>query len=511
MNFLTHHHYGLLQGEVGLLLVAVLGSGMALGLLLVVSPHVVRVLLLATLLALCSDALLGRGPLHVVLPLYLVCYLVSLWLTRDHATEIVAFSFLVLIASIFVLPGEGELQSGYKVRSNLSRQADLPPLIHIVLDEHIGIEGIPTDVPGGGLLKEELKGFYAENDFKLYAGAYSQYFQTRDSIPNLFNFSSSDTSYRNHRAGSTYVLEKNRYFQLLAERGYVFRIYQSNYIDYCQDADLNIASCFSHSYNSINDIQALPIASVEKARFIFFSLMDTSRTAREIRDFYNKIQGWLGERNVDLPHWYAGAIRVGPIPALSAFEHMRQDVVEGAQGTVFFAHLALPHFPYVYRSDCQVREKVSDWLNWSSEDAPGSLSNTSASRATRYERYFEQIQCQQAMLRTLFADLRRAGIFDEALIILHGDHGSRILEHRPNEQNRDVLTATDYVDAYSTLFAVKWPGIGPDYDTGAAPLQLLLSSLFDEPVDISAPRHVYLEAYGHAMPREPMAPIGMGR
>ena len=58
----------------------------------------------------------------------------------------------------------------------------------------------------------------------------------------------------------------------------------------------------------------------------------------------------------------------------------------------------------------------------------------------------------------LFEQMRKLGLYDEATIVVHGDHGSRISLHSPSYLNRDNLTPEDYRDIYSVLFAIKQPG-----------------------------------------------------
>ena len=45
----------------------------------------------------------------------------------------------------------------------------------------------------------------------------------------------------------------------------------------------------------------------------------------------------------------------------------------------------------------------------------------------------------------------------------------------PIVANKDRLIASDYIDAFSTLFAVKAPGLDPAYDTRTVAIQDLLA------------------------------------
>jgi hypothetical protein len=51
--------------------------------------------------------------------------------------------------------------------------------------------------------------------------------------------------------------------------------------------------------------------------------------------------------------------------------------------------------------------------------------------------------------------MRELGIYDDAFIIVHGDHGSRISLHSAHKLNQEKLTPEDYRDLYSTLFVIK--------------------------------------------------------
>ena len=54
----------------------------------------------------------------------------------------------------------------------------LPPVVHILLDEHIGIEGLGGDAAADAM-KERLRSFYVNNGFRLFGGAYSEVSSTR--------------------------------------------------------------------------------------------------------------------------------------------------------------------------------------------------------------------------------------------------------------------------------------------------------------------------------------------
>jgi hypothetical protein len=81
----------------------------------------------------------------------------------------------------------------------------------------------------------------------------------------------------------------------------------------------------------------------------------------------------------------------------------------------------------------------------------------------------------------MFDRWRQTGLYDRMLIIIQGDHGSKISLHRPVAANKDRLVPSDYTDAFSTLFAVKAPGLEPAYDTRMVAIQDLLPAVASAP------------------------------
>jgi hypothetical protein len=63
----------------------------------------------------------------------------------------------------------------------------------------------------------------------------------------------------------------------------------------------------------------------------------------------------------------------------------------------------------------------------------------------------------------------------DAIVIVQGDHGSRIMQLEPTVASR--ATRDDYIDNFSTLFAIKSPWLGPGYDRRMASITCLMGML----------------------------------
>src|SRR3546814_11294539 len=77
--------------------------------------------------------------------------------------------------------------------------------------------------------------------------------------------------------------------------------------------------------------------------------------------------------------------------------------------------------------------------------------------------YFQQVECTTVHISELLDALDAPGRASDAVVMIHGDHGSKIAVTEASESNSSRLAEADYVDAFSTLFAVRAAGIEPGY------------------------------------------------
>jgi hypothetical protein len=197
---------------------------------------------------------------------------------------------------------------------------------------------------------------------------------------------------------------------------------------------------------------------------------------------------------VALPAWGQAVSRVGPLAVLPVLQQLEADLRSASRGQAYFAHLLIPHYPYVLDENCGVRASIAQWLYNVSPAARSELEpNSATSRSERYRNYFSQIRCEQRLLGRLFAAIKAAGLWSDALVIVHGDHGSRIVRYAPVARNAARLGLPDFNDAFSTLFVVKSPRLASGVVHERAPLQSLLREALALPPAAVA-RQVYLRS-----------------
>lgn len=334
-----------------------------------------------------------------------------------------------------------------------------PPVVHILLDGFIGPDGLPKH-PGSARAREDILDFMQTFGFQVFPRAYSRYSITRDSMYSVFNFS--HDGYTAKGQGVTrkqHRLEANAMFEMLAGAGYGIRVFQTDFLDFCAFGENEAERCW---------------------RYLQPNLL-AGRDQRELRTRVSAlVHTLLGQSVLISGRVAAGAWLEDAEVAVhdpQVFEELENDILAGAAGRYFFAHALLPHAPFVFGRDCSPRYAEESWLTWQANKAQYSSDPEDRPRQLRIGLYQDQQACALASLTRLFEAMQSAGAFDQALVVLHGDHGPFISRRRPALKLRGRLGVEDYRSNFSTLFAVKFPHGKFAVDDRALSLGLLMEAV----------------------------------
>ncbi|HEU4938838.1 MAG TPA: sulfatase-like hydrolase/transferase [Vicinamibacterales bacterium] len=477
-SYLQFNRLGVTNPEVILAVLAIVAVALVLGAVSTRSPAL-TVVVLAALLTFFID-IQAREPGLKRLGLAFIALSIVLWLLRRHAARIVSLMMATVLALSFV-PSRSQAAS----RDNMSNghgtaagRADLPLVVHVLMDEYIGPEGIPVDLAPEGF-KQQFESFYVDRGFRLFGKAYSEYPKTMWSIPELLNLSpthfvpglmSADSSDNN------YHLARNDYFERLARLGYIVRVHQSTYIDVCPDN--GAAACRTYSTSSLDMLPRLNVPVATKLAIIGGTFLGQSEAYSRTKEKYQTTRLRLQRVHIPLPKWNWEQGTPAPVGTMPMFDAVAEELSKAQRGTFVFAHFLLPHYPYVYNASCE-QPRASTFLNRNDYDranVPGGIMNVPEGRAERYRGYFQQMLCAQKKLDGLIAAIPPS-LRQDAIIIVQGDHGSRISLVDPTTVAKVEPSASDYADMFSTLFAVRSPSIEHGYDTRLTPITCLLRSL----------------------------------
>ena len=362
--------------------------------------------------------------------------------------------FATFFLSSFLVEPTAEHWKTTKPDIQNTRNVELPPYIHIVLDEHIGVEGILPGFDDGENLTRSLTRSYDQLGFRQFTRAYSRYKITKGSFSSFMNFSPKAAPGYKNRTG----LKSNKLFESLSKRGYSIIVFQSSILDLCEKNEISttVSSCYTYPFSplleSLNN-STLPVKS--KALVILNTIV--KRTG--LISLINKLsESSLGVA-MGLPEW---PIRVclNCIASETVIANLDQSIEKLERGQAIFIHLLWPHAPYQsYQSDC-------------SPDI--SLSFESGLFQNRYTRYIKQIGCSQEKVLALIRKIVAMESFEGGTIVVHGDHGSRVYR---NQKTEFLPGSIKSMQAFSVFFAVFSDGYDSGVDRRPLPIDVLLRNL----------------------------------
>jgi hypothetical protein len=401
------------------------------------------------LLFLFADLQLDLKPTLSTLFLPVGC-LVFAFLFARHRAALVTVSLMAFFGSALIRPMSSALASTTTMVDSVERSG-LPPIVHIVLDEQWGIGGLRA--VGDTSTANFLTNFYLARGFEVHEAAYSHYMWTTESLPQILSMGEVPSLSPDTRRGGidfTVRLRRNAYFEELRRLGYGIRVYQNTYLDLCGDSAQTVAACHLVSANSIANIGTLEgslrMRAVLGARFYLGTRSD------------------VFQRLTRQPNKWNRAVTGG---AILSMNRLTSDIL-GNQGggNAHFLHALLPHRPVQVDANCRILDDPSEIFSY---ELPA-LPKDSAWRAV-LRSYAGQVRCAHKVLAEVLDAIDRTAGSDNSIVIVHGDHGSRIGTRGPPGESLQSVSA-DLLNAnYSTLLAVRRPGVPSAVHAEPVPVQ----------------------------------------
>ncbi len=457
----------LVLGAVALILAAASGAAAAM------RPRVVRPIVLTLCVVVLLDTLLGlRGVVEGVVPgqrlgagLVLMAVsggvLAAVRKAGTHLSAALAIFLVVLAGSIVITrtPKAYAARTDSAEARDLSARwaeqgpfEDLPIVLHLVFDELMSSGAMTDDLPGGAETREAFQALAEKHRLTLFDSVYSRHFFSAIALPNLVS-----PAYEGHTDIDQVFLEQqqdfsaNSYFDDLESRGYRTVVFQSALLNFCTSPAVDHCEVLD-SFDPAGVADAALAARTSELLQVILRTYDPSYSSS------------VGRRLLGLAH-EAGA-DVGVLGVADRFDVQKFPSWFGRfatfaasvpRGTHVFAHFLVPHAPYLLREDCSLGG-VYDAGYYLSTRYP--RSDLDDKRSEYYAAYLAQVRCVVDQLDMLLTAISRTDRYRDAIVLIHGDHGSRISAGNILEDFED----RDLVDNYATFFAVKSPASPPGLD-----------------------------------------------
>ncbi len=423
-----------------------------------------------------------------------------LWAIRLHAAPILLVFAVVLAATTVVR--DQPLNVAAPVRPADSGAAlartwsdagafdtTLPIVVHIILDELTAPGAVDAGLPGGAAFAARLRDFGRDEGFRTFDSIYARHALTHHGIANLVNaeYEGRSASFE-LSARLVPALEENAYFRDMAARGYRTAVFQSAVLDYCASADVDLCETFPSYDPAAGDQQG------RDGRAGALHVWDTVLAAYQ-PSFLASAGAWITRRAFGLQHRPDGVLGVANRYDVqgfpSWFDRFGAFAARVPRGTHLFAHVLAPHSPYLLTKDCVVGGEFDSGYYLSDRFPEGAQREQARDRY--FGLYFEQATCVVDAAERLVHTLVQNPRFDDAVFLVHGDHGARISSGFVAEDFR----RRDFVDNYGTFLAVKAPELAPGLDCTFMSLPEVVAAVLQTgrtPVAARPPRSVLVES-----------------
>lgn len=337
--------------------------------------------------------------------------------------------------------------------------ADRPDIayLHIILDEQLTpIADHPTmpDIEG----RQEVVDVYLDHGFQLFGRADSEAQETFQAVSAIFGLNEDITNFVELAEPSpySYRVADNQLLQRLLETGFAPTIITSNYLGLCSD-DPRVTCHMYRLHDMMSGADFLGWQPIKRLQYALVMIdNDLKWGSRAVMGYrglavrFAKLVGWRYE-----PH---EAI-MPPLTNLAMLKDLSASVAQMEAGDALIAHLLVTHRPFLFDRDCNVNE-ISAWRY------PLYPTRTEIDPSA-FEAFWDQSICAHRELEELFESIDGRS---DLVVIVHGDHGSRLLSRTPlNTQ----------IDSRATLLAVKAPGFEPGLITSTVPLQATFADIFE--------------------------------
>lgn len=382
----------------------------------------------------------------------LICYFLTPVLVRHipNGFPLVVFVFgCVFGLPSFFAPSDPFLVNREAEVAVVSSDRAEVAYLHIILDEQLSpIVDHPTMPPVVG--REEVIETYLVHDFRLYGRADSVAQETYQAVSAIFGLSENDDNHIKQPEDNPYiyVVDDNQLVQRLLDSGFAPTIIGSNYLGLCSE-DPRV-TCRRYAMNDMMaGAELMGWRPFRRLQYAMIALSNNYIWGSRLLIGYrgpailmSRLFGWQYQPYESM---------MATVTNLSLLEGLPATVAGLERGDALIAHLLVPHRPFVLDRDCSFND-LPDWRY-------PLFRHTTQLDPSSYEAFWDQSICTHRRLTDVLEAVEGR---DDLIIIVHGDHGSRILSK--TEMNT-------HVDSRATLLAVRAPGIEPGLMSSTVSLQ----------------------------------------
>src|SRR5262249_28484791 len=284
-----------------------------------------------------------------------------------------------------------------------------------------------------------LEDFFTSRGFRVLRNARSASAKTRFSFNNFLTGKDEDNVTEippvANLPESKYYLKTNSYFDNYRDQNYIVHSVYSKFLRLCPSVVTDEVSCRMYNTFARSGSMASRHSSPEYYLWLFAASLAADLYSRS--DFYHWLSDALNHfKGSNWSDWIAPRL-----VSLELLDQLQREIEGAKRGQLYFAHLLLPHDPFVLNESCQLGGEPAD---------------------TMEKAYWAQVKCLISKLDPFLKAVGTNPALNDAIILFHGDHGVRFswgdsLEGLDEDAPR-------MLDHFNAFVAFRAPGFGPGVD-----------------------------------------------
>ena len=335
---------------------------------------------------------------------------------------LVALFLLLNIASKRVAPQIDVLAGAKETAAEDQKDEKADNLIYLIMADHGGYKAMVED--WGKLFPEEdeqlkdlhprfVENFYRSAGFRFYPSAYQRFGDKYLNVAQMLNpalteithdlFSLDDSSYFVSSEDVKVFSVKNDLFKELSKKGYALNVYQTYPFDFCKDGENKIKKCVTYPA-PLGALYHTNMTVQNRVMLLFGHFLNSSPAGKKA---LTALRGKFPRSK--FPYLYNPLSDSLPVGQGDVLYRLTEDVKKAKGKNVFFAHIDLPHYPYMYDERCKL---ISDPMEWRfPSPIPGMAIELNASLKNRVA-YMRQLACTYGHLNYMIEDLKSSKVLN---------------------------------------------------------------------------------------------------
>lgn len=389
-----------------------------------------------------------------ILPL---CYFYHQMIKTFLPLSVILFSLVFVTTSIIIFEDESEQIFSDLQYDPPSKNLDFSYL-HLIIDEQASPLARPDH-----LRDEDYESFlystYTDRGFRTFGQAISSDPNTSNSIGEMFSLSEDINNFsKSNDVEFIFQINRNNVAKILSDSGFSVRQISSNFLNLCEIGYPQQCNYYNR-VPSVSRFKGLIENPVERLRVVLLRLhQDYVFRSHQIYPYAKLL--YLFNQNILVREEPIFFNFTSPANSLELLLRIGENATQIKPGEALVAHLLIPHYPYIFDKDCQLKQ-VRDWIH------PAAAYKTDDMQRV-YQGFSDQSICLHTRLRDLIDSLSDR---DDLVFVIHGDHGIRFTHLSGEDVDRESV---------STILAIKTPDTTGELITEPVKLQKTFESFFKE-------------------------------